>query len=605
MRRFQRFVQPAIAAAPIVLAALMVLIQPVWLVGLERRYFDVLVPLSGGNAGPSRVTVVEIDQESLRRVGRWPWPRAVMGRLAEALFEARAAVVVIDMLFSEPDAQDARFAEGLRRGRAVVGGYFGFHGAPAHCAAGVAPIAPAPQNSTLFRAATELCAVPTIAGAAQVGFLNAAADADGRLRRLPLLIEFQRNAYPSLALAGAIAALNARSLRFSPLGRPILEVGGHSVPLDAKGCLWLRPPRRLNRIPAADLLEAKAPGAVLQGQVVVVGGAALGLQGEVAVAGQHALPGVYVQAAALDDLLRGDFVSRPSWAILLELVVVLATGSMAALGLRRLRGKWAVLSAAAAILLLGGISAAIAIGAGMLFSPVMAQLTVAAVTFGVQQNRAGAMRRHGEQVQEFMVTALEALSTLREGAKAAHSGRIQHYMRLLSGACAKQPRIQRALDAEAIELIVNLSPIHDLGMVGIPDKVLNREGALSQEELELMKQHVRLGLQILEQARERSGLRDGRLFHVACDLVYSHHERWDGSGYPGKLKGEAIPVAGRILAVADVYDALVSDRPNKPSMPHAQAAAMILAGRGTLFDPEVVDAFAATASAWESVGAIE
>jgi len=604
LKPFQRFVKFGIVAAPIVVAALMVLLQPVWLVGLERRYFDVLAPLSGGSSMPSRVTVVEIGQESLRRVGRWPWPRAVLGRLVEAAFEARAAVVVMDMLFSEPDEQDEKLAGGLRRGRAVVGGYFGFRGAPAPCASTIAPIAPAPQNSRLFRASTELCGVPAIARAARVGFLNAAVDADGRLRRLPLLIEFQRQTYPSLALAGAIAALNSHSLRFSALGQPVLEVGGHRVPLDAKGCLWLRPPRQLHRIPAADLLEGKAPGTGLQGQVVVVGGAALGLQDEVVVAGEH-LPGVHVQAAALDHLLQGDFVSRPPWAIPLELLVVLAMGSMAALGPRRLHGKWAALSAGAAVLLLGGISAAVATGTGVLLSPVMAQLTVVAVALAVQRNRAGEMRRHGEEVREFMVTALEGLSTLRESTNAAHSGRIQQYMRLLSGACAKQPRIQRALDREAIELMVDLSPIHDLGMAGIPDKVLNREGALSHDELELMKQHVRSGLQILQQARERSGLRDGRLFQVACDLVYSHHERWDGSGYPGKLKGEEIPVAGRILAVADVYDALVSDRPHKPSLPHAQAAAMIVAGRGTLFDPEVVDAFLATAAAWERVGAIE
>jgi putative two-component system response regulator len=178
-------------------------------------------------------------------------------------------------------------------------------------------------------------------------------------------------------------------------------------------------------------------------------------------------------------------------------------------------------------------------------------------------------------------------------------------MRLLCDACATQPRLKRDLTAETIELMVQLSPIRDLGKAGIPDRILNKAGALGADELELMKQHVRLGLQILEQARKRSGLRDERLFQVACDLVYSHHERWDGSGYPKKLKGNEIPLAGRILAVADVYDALVNERPYKPGVPHAQAVAMIVAGRGTLFDPEVVDAFVSTQQAWEGVAAIE
>lgn len=606
MRRFQRFVKSGTIAVPILVAVLIVFTQPMWLVGLERRYFDLLMPLAARTVGPSPVIVVEIDQESLRRVGRWPWSRMVIGRLVESAFEAKASVVAVDLLFGEPDQHDPKLAEGLSRGRAVVGGYFGFDGTPARCGHTMRPVASAPAHSTLFRASRELCVVASIADSARVGFLNASSDADGVLRRLPLLIEYQRNVYPSFALSGAVAALNAYSVRFSARGQPELEIGGRQVPLDSKGCLLVQPRTGpFSRMAAADLLDGTASPAALRGKVVLIGGSAVGLQDSVRVPGQKTVPGVYVQAAALDNLLRGDFVSRPPWGIPLELLSVLAVGALTVFGLCELSTKWAVLSTGGAVLLLGGISAAAASSAGLLLSPLMAQFTVVGVALVGQQNRAGAMRRHAAEMQEFMVTSLEALSTLRESKNSVHSGQIQQYMRLLCAAGATQPRLKRDLDAEAIELMVRLSPIRDLGKAGIPDRILNKAGALGADELELMKQHVELGLQILEQARKRSGLRDERLFQVACDLVYSHHERWDGSGYPKKLMGEQIPLAGRILAVADVYDALVSERPYKPSVPHAQAVAMIVAGRGTLFDPEVVDAFVATGQAWERVAAIE
>ncbi|MBL8296597.1 MAG: CHASE2 domain-containing protein [Bryobacterales bacterium] len=599
MRRFT-------VAVPILVAVSIVFMQPVWLVGLERRYFDLLIPLAARNSHPSQVIVVEIDQESLRKVGRWPWSRAVIGRLVESAFEAKASVVVTAMLFSETDAQDPQLAEGLRRGRAVVGGYFGFDGNRTQCDHPMQPLASAPVNSTLFRASRELCVVPSIADSARVGFLNASSDADGVLRRLPLLIEYQRNVYPSFALSGALAAVNAYSLRFSAQGQPELEVGGRPVPLDSKGCLLVQPGTRpFARMAAADVLDGKASTAALRGKVVVIGGSAVGLQDSVPVPGQKTVPGVYVQAAALDHLLRGDFVSRPPWGMPLELLSVLLAGALAAVGLREWSAKWAALSTGGAILLLGGMSVAAVTSAGILLSPLMAQVTVAAVAFLGQQSRAGAMRRHAAEIQAFMVTSLEALSTLRESTDPFHSGQIRQYMRLLCDACATQPRLKRDLTPETIELMVQLSPIRDVGKAGIPDRILNKAGALGADELELMKQHVQLGLQILEQARKRSGLRDERLFQVARDLVYSHHERWDGSGYPRKLRGDEIPLAGRILAVADVYDALVHERPYKPSVPHAQAVAMIVAGRGTLFDPEVVDAFVATEQAWQGVAAIE
>ena len=146
------------------------------------------------------------------------------------------------------------------------------------------------------------------------------------------------------------------------------------------------------------------------------------------------------------------------------------------------------------------------------------------------------------------------------------------------------------LTDEVIDLLYKCAPLHDIGKVGIPDRILHKPGRYEPEEFEVMKRHPALGRDALESARQTAG-NIGDFFEVAKDVVYSHHERWDGTGYPQGLAAQAIPLVARIMALADVYDALISPRIYKPGMPHEEAADIIVAGSARHFDPEVVDAF--------------
>ncbi len=188
------------------------------------------------------------------------------------------------------------------------------------------------------------------------------------------------------------------------------------------------------------------------------------------------------------------------------------------------------------------------------------------------------------------IYALASLAETRDNETGNHIRRTQHYVRALAVALRDHPRFAAALTDEAIELVYKSAPLHDIGKVGIPDAILLKPGKLTTEEFEVMKTHTTLGRDAI--AAAEAVLNDPSSFlRHARDIAYSHQEKWDGSGYPLGLSGEDIPLSGRLMAVADVYDALISRRVYKPAFPHDKAVAIIRDGRGSHFDPDMVDAF--------------
>jgi len=155
------------------------------------------------------------------------------------------------------------------------------------------------------------------------------------------------------------------------------------------------------------------------------------------------------------------------------------------------------------------------------------------------------------------------------------------------------------IDAEYLRLLYSTSPLHDIGKVGIPDSVLLKPGRLSDREFEIMKTHSAVGAQTLDAALAR--FPKTRFLRMARDIAATHHEHYDGSGYPGGLKGDDIPLCGRIVALADVYDALTSKRSYKDAFCHDIARGIIVKDSGTQFDPRVVDAFLAAESAFIAI----
>jgi len=151
------------------------------------------------------------------------------------------------------------------------------------------------------------------------------------------------------------------------------------------------------------------------------------------------------------------------------------------------------------------------------------------------------------------------------------------------------PRFRDELNDEVIELLYMSAPLHDLGKVGVPDHILLKAGKLTDEEFEEMKKHTVYGHDALMITEQKLG--SDTFLHYAREIAYTHQEKWDGSGYPSGLKGDEIPLAGRLMALADVYDALISKRVYKPPFPHEKAVQIIIEGKGQHFDPDIVEAF--------------
>ena len=193
-------------------------------------------------------------------------------------------------------------------------------------------------------------------------------------------------------------------------------------------------------------------------------------------------------------------------------------------------------------------------------------------------------------VQDVTILAMASLAETRDNETGNHIRRTQHYVKALAEALRQQPKFATVLDDHTIAMLFKSAPLHDIGKVGIPDRILLKPGRYEPEEFAIMQRHPLLGLQAIEHAEQSLGTSVDFL-RVAKEIAYGHHEKWDGSGYPQGLVGEAIPLSARLMAVADVYDALISRRVYKERMPHQQAAEIIAQGRGSHFDPDVVDAF--------------
>ncbi len=200
-----------------------------------------------------------------------------------------------------------------------------------------------------------------------------------------------------------------------------------------------------------------------------------------------------------------------------------------------------------------------------------------------------------EQVNEISdsqlatILALAKLAEYRDEDTGRHIERIQYFCRELVTRMAEKPGYKDEITPLFIENIIHASPLHDIGKVGIPDTILLKPGKLNVAEFEVMKTHTLIGFELLQSVRER--YRRNSFINTGIEISRSHHERWDGNGYPDGLKGTDIPLSARILAVADVYDALRSKRPYKDGFDHEKSCELILAGKGTQFDPAIIDAF--------------
>jgi putative two-component system response regulator len=192
--------------------------------------------------------------------------------------------------------------------------------------------------------------------------------------------------------------------------------------------------------------------------------------------------------------------------------------------------------------------------------------------------------------RDVAILATAALAATRASDTGNHTRRIQFYVRALARQARKYPHLAPELSDETIEMLFRTAPFHDIGTIGIPDRILLKPSRFEPHEFEIMKSHTTLGRDAIAMAEHALGF-SSEFLRLAKEVTYAHQERWDGSGYPLGLVGYDIPLSARLMAVGDVYDALISARVYRDGMSHPDAFAIIVEGKGNLFDPDIVDAF--------------
>lgn len=196
------------------------------------------------------------------------------------------------------------------------------------------------------------------------------------------------------------------------------------------------------------------------------------------------------------------------------------------------------------------------------------------------------------EIQDITINALAELAETRDPETGNHIRRTQEYVRILATHLQSHPRFSEFLTDKIVDLLAKSAPLHDIGKVGIPDHILLKPDKLTSDEWAIMRSHSLLGTVAIEHAVQHAD-RNIDFLDIAQQIIHFHHEKWDGTGYPEGLKGDAIPIPARLMALADVFDALISRRVYKPAMTPLEARSLICEERGRHFDPDVVDAFLA------------
>jgi CHASE2 domain-containing sensor protein len=523
----------------------------------EARTVDARFAVRGSST-PSRVVVVAIDERSIARLGAWPIPRTRHAELLRRLHAARPRAVVYDVQFTEPSA-DPRADLALYHALGETGG--------AILATSTSDNA---GGTRVLGGDANLALVNSRAAAA-----NFHAGAGGVIRRYDAYV----GRLPSIATAVA------------------RRIGGPRPPRGARR--WIDfpgPAGTVRTVSFADVLAGRVPASTFAGRVVVVGATAPSLQDLHPTAAGADMSGPEIQAAAISSALRGDPLrDAPGWILVLAALLLGTLPALLRLRLPVAAVMLGALAGGAAVL----VAAQLAFDAGLIVPVVTPLLALAlggaaAIASGYLAEKRARKLGSGhsdelqaevdERTEELRATPLELIRRLARAAELrdADTGGHLERMSLLCWRLA----LAIGVDAQTAQELRRASLLHDIGKIGIPDRVLRKPGRLTDEEYALMRSHTDVGSAVLAGS-------PSSLVRMAETISRTHHERWDGSGYPAGIAGDAIPLVGRIAAICDVFDALVSERPYKRAWTEAEALAELHAQRGRQFDPGLVDAFLA------------
>jgi HD-GYP domain-containing protein (c-di-GMP phosphodiesterase class II) len=577
--------------------------------------------------------VVDIDDISLSAAGQWPWPRYRMASLVQTVADNGPAAIGLDILFSEPDRtslnnikksfkqdfdldisisgampglsdNDGYFGQVLSKTKTVGARYFYFD---------LTSNEDAPINAEFsFDGKTELLDLHEAPGvlnntkdiASQLkfsGFVNNQRDNDGMLRKIPLLIKYKGQIYPHLSLATYMRSLGKHTATISQDGNgPIIKIGKHIIPISAQGYAMLRfngGPQLYPAISAMDIFNGAFKQKQIENKIVFIGSSAAGLNDLHSTIVDSQFPGLKLQAVIIENIINDSFIRIPTWAKPATLFISLIAGLLITVLFIYFRGPLKLfIGTVTVVMVIFTASFLLFQASGLFLSPgtPIIVVTILYIIFNttrfiIEKKQAYIWYKKLSNARQVTMESMAAVAETRDPETGAHIKRTQYYVKAIAEKLKSDGLYPDILTDDYINLLFVSAPLHDIGKVGVPDHILLKPGKLTEEEFELMKKHAEYGKNIIFSTAQK--IEGDNFLIIAAEIASTHHEKWDGTGYPVGLAGQNIPLSGRIMAVADVYDALISKRCYKPPYPHTVAISMMKEEDGKIFDPAILSAF--------------
>ncbi len=590
----------------------------------DYKFFDIGSTLVSNNAKQidSSVIVVDIDEKSLRYLGQWPWSRLILAKLMENILSAKPTNIGMDIIFPERDKtslieisrffknyysqeikisgtnkqmydNDKVFADAIKNAQVTMPVYM-TNKISKKCYIPTKNRYKPQKIDTIYTSAYMLCNLDILQkNSSNIGFINAQEDKDGILRRVPAFIKYKNYYIPSFALANL---MNIDNIKVS---NNLISILGHDFKTDKNSNILLNfyDKQSYQHISAVDILSNNFDKKRLLGKFVLIGTTAVGLHDRYVATSGDIIPGIYVHATIIDNILHDSTIYQPKYLKSLNYIIAFFLSlALLILVYKKFYMSFILLFLGPTILyLILGIfllKRHIYISIGSFLIPYFIFflfVNIIFIFFYYKEKKIFLERLTNAHFET--IDSMSLIAETRDAETGAHIIRTKEYMKSLADYLHEKNLYKNKLTKNYRNLIYRATPLHDIGKVGIPDAILKKPDKLDKDEYEIMKEHSEIGKNIIENAMKND--ENNQFLQIAYNIAYYHHERWDGTGYPCGIKKTEIPLEARMMALADVYDALISKRCYKLSFGFKESEEIIIKGKGTHFDPTLVEAFIA------------
>jgi len=567
--------------------------------------------------------IVDIDDKSLIELGQWPWPRIIEAKLLNIINLQYPSAIGVDILFSELDRtspkniinfyrdafgidvnlnginliedNDDRLIISIKNSNGVLPIYFNNKlQLNSYCKEIVYKNNILKDISTTFIANSILCNHKKLQESVKdFGFINILDDNDGILRRVYLFAKYKERVFPFFGLAILMSIDN-----INIIDKKSFEILTHKVKMDKDSRVLLNfnitPPRVIS---VMDVLNNKISKSEFLGKIVIIGSSITATDKSYKLPNGETITNSMVNGYLIENILNDTLLVQPYFFKILNITVATFLSILVIFLL--VKRYYSLILIIFSITLILSIPYTYIffkqyqyISIGYLLAPFFIHFFIINLFFifiNIKDKN-----RFYEELMKSHSSAVESIalvSAIRDDETGEHLQRTKIYVKELANYLLKHKKYPHILNRRYIDLVSQAAPLHDIGKLGIPDSILKKPGKLTKEEYEIMKQHPILAKNAIEKAMKYYDKND--FLNIAYNIAYYHHERWDGKGYPVGLKGDDIPLEAQLMAIADVYDALVTRRCYKSEFSFEEAEEIIIKSSNSHFNPLLVEAFIA------------